>query len=38
MTEVVESALGAIYMNWVTPDFEEISLNCEINCYCTAEI
>ena len=25
-------------MNWTTPDFEEISLNCEINCYCSAEI
>jgi hypothetical protein len=24
-------------MNWVTPDFEEIKLNCEINCYCSAE-
>jgi coenzyme PQQ precursor peptide PqqA len=25
-------------MNWITPDFEEISLNCEINCYSSAEI
>ena len=25
-------------MEWVKPDFEEVSLNCEINCYCSAEI
>jgi len=25
-------------MEWVTPDFEEISLQCEINCYSCAEI
>jgi coenzyme PQQ precursor peptide PqqA len=25
-------------MNWVTPDFQEIPLNCEINCYACAEL
>ncbi|MGO4880942.1 MAG: pyrroloquinoline quinone precursor peptide PqqA [Bryobacteraceae bacterium] len=25
-------------MNWTTPDFEEISLNCEINSYSSAEM
>ncbi|MGO4884797.1 MAG: pyrroloquinoline quinone precursor peptide PqqA [Bryobacteraceae bacterium] len=25
-------------MNWTTPDFEEISINCEINSYAPAEI
>jgi coenzyme PQQ precursor peptide PqqA len=23
---------------WVRPDFEEVSLGCEINCYAPAEI
>ncbi len=25
-------------MGWITPDFEEISLNCEISSYASAEI
>ncbi|MGO4885824.1 MAG: pyrroloquinoline quinone precursor peptide PqqA [Bryobacteraceae bacterium] len=25
-------------MSWTTPDFEEISVNCEINSYAPAEI
>jgi coenzyme PQQ precursor peptide PqqA len=25
-------------MEWIRPDFEEISLGCEINCYATAEL
>jgi coenzyme PQQ precursor peptide PqqA len=25
-------------MTWTTPDFEEISLGCEINSYATAEL
>jgi hypothetical protein len=25
-------------MEWVRPDFEEVSLCCEINCYATAEL
>ncbi len=24
-------------MNWITPDFQEISVNCEINSYAAAE-
>ncbi|MBI3666595.1 MAG: pyrroloquinoline quinone precursor peptide PqqA [Acidobacteria bacterium] len=29
---------GDCDMEWVTPDFEEISLSCEINSYANAEI
>lgn len=25
-------------MEWISPDFEEVSLCCEINCYATAEL
>jgi len=25
-------------MSWVTPEFEEILLNCEINSYASAEV
>ncbi len=25
-------------MEWICPDFEEVSLGCEINCYATAEL
>ena len=25
-------------MQWTTPDFEEMSLNCEINCYTNADV
>jgi len=25
-------------MNWTTPDFEEVALNCEINSYSNAQI
>jgi coenzyme PQQ precursor peptide PqqA len=30
--------IGRETMNWTTPDFEEIALNCEINSYAPAEI
>jgi coenzyme PQQ precursor peptide PqqA len=26
------------HMNWTTPDYEEISVSCEINSYAPAEI
>jgi coenzyme PQQ precursor peptide PqqA len=25
-------------MEWTKPDFEEVSLSCEINCYVSAEL
>jgi coenzyme PQQ precursor peptide PqqA len=27
-----------VYMNWTTPEFEEISMSAEINSYAAAEI
>jgi coenzyme PQQ precursor peptide PqqA len=30
--------LRRMEMKWTEPDFEEISLSCEINCYAKAEL
>jgi hypothetical protein len=35
---VVEPPLGASLMEWVTPQHEEIDLNCEISSYANAEL
>jgi coenzyme PQQ precursor peptide PqqA len=29
---------GGLFMEWSAPQFEEISLNCEINSYVCAEL
>jgi hypothetical protein len=35
---VVELLQGASLMEWVTPQHEEIDLNCEISSYANAEL
>jgi hypothetical protein len=35
---VVDSPQGALLMEWVTPQHEEIDLNCEISSYANAEL
>jgi|SRR6266436_9538754 hypothetical protein len=35
---VVELPQGALLMEWVTPQHEEIDLNCEISSYANAEL
>jgi hypothetical protein len=35
---VIETPQGAPLMEWVTPQHEEIDLNCEISSYANAEL
>jgi len=35
---VVDSPQGAPLMEWVTPQHEEIDLNCEVSSYANAEL
>jgi hypothetical protein len=34
----IERPQGALLMEWVTPQHEEIDLNCEISSYANAEL
>jgi len=36
--EVFSHRRSISIMEWITPDFEEIPLNCEINSYASAEL
>jgi coenzyme PQQ precursor peptide PqqA len=35
---ICENARMEEIMEWITPQFEEVSLNCEINSYANAEL
>jgi coenzyme PQQ precursor peptide PqqA len=35
---VLDTGRGARNVEWTTPEFEEVSLNCEINSYANAEL
>jgi hypothetical protein len=38
LSSVIQRPQGALLMEWVTPQHEEIDLNCEISSYANAEL